>query len=315
MASAADTTMVVVTRAGGLHAGQQGRPAGDRRHLRHQQGGPARCPRGAAGPRADAGSVVAGALAPAHRRDGRPTGEGLAALWDEVARHRAHLRQVGDWSSGGPTRLGHELRRVLMARSAARIDELASRARSSRRAVKALAAGRARPLPGRRPAAGTIEAPTTRFSYPAAWLNPTSTVERRADGVALVRLDRPKANALSVDVLRQSSPSPPRCTDDPPGAVVLWGGERIFAAGAEIAELAAPARPTGGRRLPRAPWAALAACPGPPSPPSTATPWGVGWSWPWPATSGCVPRMPSSGSPRSCSGSSPAAAARSGCRA
>jgi enoyl-CoA hydratase len=67
---------------------------------------------------------------------------------------------------------------------------------------------------------------------------PFVTVERRADGVALVRLDRPKANALSVEVLGQILSAAATLHDDPPGAVVLWGGRRIFAAGAEIAELA-----------------------------------------------------------------------------
>jgi enoyl-CoA hydratase/carnithine racemase len=62
-------------------------------------------------------------------------------------------------------------------------------------------------------------------------------VERRPDGVALVRLDRPKANALSVAVLGQIFSAASELHDDPPGAVVLWGGRRIFAAGAEIAEL------------------------------------------------------------------------------
>jgi enoyl-CoA hydratase len=62
-------------------------------------------------------------------------------------------------------------------------------------------------------------------------------VERRPDGVALVRLDRPKANALSVAVLGQIFSAASELHADPPGAVVLWGGRRIFAAGAEIAEL------------------------------------------------------------------------------
>jgi enoyl-CoA hydratase/carnithine racemase len=62
-------------------------------------------------------------------------------------------------------------------------------------------------------------------------------VERRADGVALIRLDRPKANALSVAVLGQISDAVAGLHADPPGAVVLWGGRRIFAAGAEITEL------------------------------------------------------------------------------
>jgi enoyl-CoA hydratase len=70
---------------------------------------------------------------------------------------------------------------------------------------------------------------------------PNVSVERRADGVALVRLDRPKMNALSREVLSQLAAVASELSMDPPGAVVIWGGERIFAAGAEIAELRGPA--------------------------------------------------------------------------
>jgi enoyl-CoA hydratase len=62
-------------------------------------------------------------------------------------------------------------------------------------------------------------------------------LERRDDGVALIRLDRPKANALSGEVLLQLAEVLEGLAADPPGAVVLWGGRRIFAAGADIAEL------------------------------------------------------------------------------
>jgi enoyl-CoA hydratase len=63
------------------------------------------------------------------------------------------------------------------------------------------------------------------------------TVERRPDNVALVTLDRPKANALSGAVLAQLHAAAVELTENPPGAVVLWGGRRIFAAGADIVEL------------------------------------------------------------------------------
>jgi enoyl-CoA hydratase/carnithine racemase len=63
------------------------------------------------------------------------------------------------------------------------------------------------------------------------------TVERRADGVAVVQLDRPKANALSGEVLGQLAEVVEGLAADLPGAVVLWGGRRIFAARADIAEL------------------------------------------------------------------------------
>jgi GTPase len=68
------------------------------------------------------------------------SGEGMAALWDAIGRHRAHLRESGILEQRRAERLGHELRRVLMARSAARIDELAG-GEEFAGAVKALAAG------------------------------------------------------------------------------------------------------------------------------------------------------------------------------
>jgi enoyl-CoA hydratase/carnithine racemase len=74
------------------------------------------------------------------------------------------------------------------------------------------------------------------------------SVDRREDGVALVRLDRPKANALSTELLGQLAKVAAELTADPPGAVVIWGGERIFAAGADISEFGGPteARRIGG---------------------------------------------------------------------
>src|SRR5579884_4002755 len=62
------------------------------------------------------------------------------------------------------------------------------------------------------------------------------TVERRPDGVALLRLDRPKMNALSGALLAQLAEEADRLAADPPGAVVVWGGPRIFAAGADVSE-------------------------------------------------------------------------------
>jgi enoyl-CoA hydratase len=81
---------------------------------------------------------------------------------------------------------------------------------------------------------------------------PFVAVERRPDGVALVRLDRPKANALSVEVLGQIFSAAAALHDDPPGAVVVWGGRRIFAAGAEIAELAGTGADAVGAAFTRA---------------------------------------------------------------
>ena len=64
--------------------------------------------------------------------------------------------------------------------------------------------------------------------------------ERGDDGVAVLRLDRPPANALSVAVLGEIAEAARGLTADPPGAVVVTGGDRIFAAGADIAEFGGP---------------------------------------------------------------------------
>src|ERR1700730_8645820 len=68
------------------------------------------------------------------------------------------------------------------------------------------------------------------------------SIDRRADGVAGLRLARPKANALSTELLAQLETAARELTDDPAGAVVVWGGERIFAAGADIGEFGGPDR-------------------------------------------------------------------------
>jgi enoyl-CoA hydratase len=65
---------------------------------------------------------------------------------------------------------------------------------------------------------------------------PLVLVERRTDGVAVLRIDNPKVNALSTELLRQLESAADSLREQPPGAVVVTGGERIFAAGAEISE-------------------------------------------------------------------------------
>jgi len=55
------------------------------------------------------------------------------------------------------------------------------------------------------------------------------------DGVATIRIDRPPANALGRAVsLELSEAAGAVADDDAIGAVVVWGGETIFAAGADI---------------------------------------------------------------------------------
>jgi len=66
------------------------------------------------------------------------------------------------------------------------------------------------------------------------------TLERRDDGVAVVTLANGKVNALSGALLRELREAAESLTADPPGAVVVTGGERIFAAGADISEFGGP---------------------------------------------------------------------------
>ena len=68
-------------------------------------------------------------------------------------------------------------------------------------------------------------------------------LERRDDGVAVVTLNRPKSNALSLFVLERLGAVLDELSASPPGALVLWGGPRIFCAGADIEELSRPGVP------------------------------------------------------------------------
>jgi enoyl-CoA hydratase/carnithine racemase len=67
-------------------------------------------------------------------------------------------------------------------------------------------------------------------------------VERRDDGVAVVTLNNPKVNALSQALLGELRAVAEDMIANPPGAVVITGGERIFAAGADISEFDGAAR-------------------------------------------------------------------------
>jgi enoyl-CoA hydratase/carnithine racemase len=65
-------------------------------------------------------------------------------------------------------------------------------------------------------------------------------LERGADGVAVVTLANGKVNSLSRAVLTRLLTIAEELTEDPPGAVIVTGSERIFAAGADISEFAGP---------------------------------------------------------------------------
>ncbi len=61
-----------------------------------------------------------------------------------------------------------------------------------------------------------------------------------ADGVGTIRLDRPKMNALDAQMQEEIRGLATEASErDDVKAVVIWGGERVFAAGADIKEMAA----------------------------------------------------------------------------
>ena len=60
-----------------------------------------------------------------------------------------------------------------------------------------------------------------------------------SDGVGTIRLDRPKMNALNAQLQRELSAAAREADEnDDVAAVVLFGGERVFAAGADVKEMA-----------------------------------------------------------------------------
>jgi enoyl-CoA hydratase len=65
-------------------------------------------------------------------------------------------------------------------------------------------------------------------------------LERRDDGVAVITLDNGKVNSLSRYLLVRLRQICVELRDNPAGAVVVTGGDRIFAAGAEISEFGGP---------------------------------------------------------------------------
>jgi enoyl-CoA hydratase/carnithine racemase len=73
-------------------------------------------------------------------------------------------------------------------------------------------------------------------------------LDARPDGVTVIRLNRPKVNAISPELTAELSQCVEHLHEQLPGAVVVYGGERAFAAGADIARFGGPdeARIIGG---------------------------------------------------------------------
>ena len=59
-------------------------------------------------------------------------------------------------------------------------------------------------------------------------------------GLATIRLDRPPVNALSIALQGELRDAAEQVSADPEiRAVVIYGGEKVFAAGADVKEMAA----------------------------------------------------------------------------
>nr|MDT0663081.1 enoyl-CoA hydratase-related protein [Micromonospora sp. DSM 115978] len=60
-----------------------------------------------------------------------------------------------------------------------------------------------------------------------------------SDGIGTIRLERPPMNALNTQVQEELRAAAKAATDDPGvRAVIVYGGEKVFAAGADIKEMA-----------------------------------------------------------------------------
>ncbi len=66
------------------------------------------------------------------------------------------------------------------------------------------------------------------------------TLDRRPEGVAVITLANGKVNALSTELLAEIHAAALELTENPPGAVVITGGDRLFAAGADISQFGGP---------------------------------------------------------------------------
>ena len=137
------------------------------------------------------------------------------------------------------------------------------------------------------------------------------------DGIGTIRFNRPPVNALNDQVTEELAAAARAAAADEVRAVIIYGGEKVFAGGADITVMAEAgyaemaARGTGSRPPSTCwpPWASRW------SPRSPATRSAAAWRSRWPPTSASRGSGPGSASRRSCSASSPGRAAPSGCPA
>ena len=137
------------------------------------------------------------------------------------------------------------------------------------------------------------------------------------DGVATIRLDRPPINAISVQVQSELRDAAASVTSTPEiRAAVVFGGEKVFAAGADVKEMADKhyAEMALVSQAMHTSFTAVATIPKPVVAAVTGYALGGGLELALCADFGCAARAPSLGSLKFCSGSSPAPVAHNGCR-
>ena len=81
---------------------------------------------------------------------------------------------------------------------------------------------------------------TTGSSTPAPLVRLEHHVGAAGERVAIIRLERPKVNAISPELTDDLMTCIRAINADLPGAVVVYGGPKIFAAGADIARFGGP---------------------------------------------------------------------------
>ncbi len=72
-----------------------------------------------------------------------------------------------------------------------------------------------------------------------------------ADGIGTIRLDRPPVNALNDQVTQEIAAAAREAESDEVRAVIIYGGEKVFAAGADINDMAQASYPDMVKRAGR----------------------------------------------------------------